>query len=29
MAENGRQDILARFNWEKITDQYIIIFSNK
>ncbi len=29
MAENGRQDILARFNWEKITDQYIKIFTNK
>jgi glycosyltransferase involved in cell wall biosynthesis len=29
MAKNGQKDILARFNWETITDQYINIFSNK
>lgn len=29
MAEIGRKDILSRFNWETITDQYIKIFSNK
>jgi len=29
MAEIGQKDILARFNWENITDQYIKIFSNK
>lgn len=28
MAETGRKDILARFNWETITDQYIKIFIN-
>jgi glycosyltransferase involved in cell wall biosynthesis len=28
-AEIGQQDILRRFNWETITDQYIKLFSNK
>jgi glycosyltransferase involved in cell wall biosynthesis len=26
MAENGKKDILARFNWDSITDQYINLF---
>ena len=29
MAEAGQKDILTRFNWDTITDQYINIFSNK
>lgn len=28
MSERGRKDILSRFNWEKITDQYINLFKN-
>ena len=28
-AQIGQQDILRRFNWETITDQYIKLFSNK
>jgi glycosyltransferase involved in cell wall biosynthesis len=29
MAETGKRDILNRFNWENIADQYIKIFNNK
>jgi glycosyltransferase involved in cell wall biosynthesis len=29
LAEIGQKDILTRFNWDTITDQYIKIFSNK
>jgi glycosyltransferase involved in cell wall biosynthesis len=29
MAETGKHDILARFNWETITDQYINIFNTR
>jgi len=29
LAEKGQKDILERFNWDTITDQYIKIFSNK
>ncbi len=28
MSERGKKDILARFNWESITNQYINIFKN-
>jgi len=28
MSERGRKDILSRFNWENITDQYINLFKN-
>jgi glycosyltransferase involved in cell wall biosynthesis len=27
-AESGRQDVLKRFNWNSITDQYINLFLN-
>lgn len=29
LAEAGQKDILSRFNWDTITDQYITIFSKK
>lgn len=29
MAETGKKDILTRFNWENISDQYIKIFNSK
>lgn len=29
MAEVGQKNILSRFNWDTITDQYIKIFNNK
>lgn len=29
LAEKGRKDILARFNWDNITNQYINLFLNK
>lgn len=29
LAEAGQKDILARFNWDTITEQYITIFSKK
>ena len=28
-AEKGQQDVLKRFNWDTITDQYLELFNGK
>jgi glycosyltransferase involved in cell wall biosynthesis len=28
-AQAGRQDVRSRFNWDKITDQYIVLLNKK